>query len=76
MQFDNITELKKFLPYGSIRKIAANVGVSYTLVSRIMNEEKGLRVSNETVAAVVREAKKLATVEKGHIDKINDLSIK
>jgi predicted transcriptional regulator len=75
MQFKNIKELNQFLPYGSQRKIATKLGISHVLVSRILTEQEGLRISNETIAAVVREAKELAAIEQQHIDEIRNLTI-
>jgi len=75
MDFKTLKELNAFLPYGSTRKIAAKVGISHVNVSRILNEHDGLKISNEVIAAVVREAKRLAAIEQSHIDEINNLTI-
>lgn len=75
MNFKTLKELNAFLPYGSQRKIADKVGISSVNVSRILTEQKGLSFSNETIAAVVREAKELARIEQQHIDEINNLTI-
>lgn len=75
MNFKTLKELNAFLPYGSQRKIADKVGISSVNVSRILTEQKGLSFSNETIAAVVREAKELARIEQKHIDEINNLTI-
>jgi len=75
VNFKTLQELNAFLPYGSQRKIADKVGISSVNVSRILTEHKGLSFSNETIAAVVREAKELARIEQQHIDEINNLTI-